>query len=67
MKKDYDYYIKNIKPLEKKYYKFCLLYSTFKLEYFYHKKMFYNKLLIHYYKTIQNNKVFLNNLEKSIK
>ena len=67
MKKEYEFYIKNIKPLEKKYYKFCILYSIFKLEYFYHKKKFYNKLLVHYYKTIKNNKINVNNFEESIK
>ena len=61
MKNKYKYYINNIKPLEKNFNKFCLLYSIFKWNYFYNKKKFYNTLLISYYKTI-NKEDIPNNL-----
>ena len=66
MKSNYNYYIKHIKPLEKKYNKFCLLYNLFKWPYFYSKKSFYNKLLIKYYKTSQNSQKLINTLEKRL-
>ena len=65
MLKDYEYYINNIKPLEKQYSKFCLLYSIFKWKYFYQKKLFYNKLLINYYKIIKDNQKIIKNLSKN--
>lgn len=55
MEKDYEFYITNIKPLEKKFNRYCLLHSIFKWKYFYNKKEFYNKLLIKYYKTLSSN------------
>ena len=61
MKNKYKYYINNIKPIEKNFNKFCLLYSIFKWKYFYNKKKFYNTLLISYYKTI-NKEDIPNNL-----
>ena len=66
MEKDYNYYISNIKPLEKKYNIFCILYSIFKWQYFYNRKNFYNKILIKYYKIVKNNSDILNNIIKKI-
>lgn len=67
MKANYEYYIKVIKPIEKKYTNMCILYNIFKFNYFKHKKDFYNKILINYYKILQNNDKFLAILEKHIK
>ena len=66
MKNELKYYLENIKPIEKKYNRYCILYSFLKIPYFYYKKVFYNDLLIKYYKSIQNNKEFFDILEKTI-
>jgi len=66
MKKEYKYYIKIIKPIEKKYTNLCILYSVFKFKCIKTKINFYNKILINYYKMLQQN-TDLNNLEKYIK
>lgn len=66
MKNAYEYYIKIINPIEKKYTKMCILYSFFKCKYFYNKMNFYNKILINYYKMLQNNLDTLKELEKNI-
>jgi len=66
MKSAYTYYIKIIKPIEKKYTRVCILYSIFKLNYFKIKMNFYNKLLINYYKMLQNNYETLSELETNI-
>ena len=67
MKKEYLYYIKIIKPIEKKYTKMCILYSIFKFKVFKNKMNFYNKILINYYKKLQNNYKNLEKMEKYIK
>ena len=54
MKSNYEYYKKNIKPLEKKYTRMCILYSIFKFKYFKNKMNFYNIILINYYRTLQD-------------
>lgn len=48
-----EYYIKVIKPLEKKYQLYCTLYNIFKFKYFKEKRDLYNNILIIYYKTLQ--------------
>lgn len=55
MKNIYNYYLKNIKPIEKKYTIVCTLYNIFKLNVFKKRMNYYNSLLIKYYKTLQNN------------
>ena len=52
MKDEINYYLKIIKPIEKKYNRMCFYYRTFKLPYFLKKKKFYNGLLLSYYKTL---------------
>lgn len=64
MKSEYYYYVKIIKPIEKKYNRLCILYSFFKLEIFKNKRDFYNRFLINYYKMLQDNQSFLNELEE---
>lgn len=66
MKKEYDYYIKMVKPIEKKYNRISFLYYTFNFKCLREKKSFYNKLLINYYKMIQNDSTYFKNLEKEI-
>lgn len=66
MRNEYDYYISIIKPIEKKYNRHCILYSIFKFKYFYTMQNFYNKILISYYKRIQNNEERLNNLQREL-
>ena len=66
MKNNFEYYIKYIKPLEKKYSFICHLYSYFNCKYLYNKKKFYNKLLIFYYKTIQKNDNAIHNFKKNL-
>lgn len=66
MKKEYNYYIAIIKPLEKKYNKICLLYSIFKLDYFKEKKKLYNLLLIIYYKKLQQDYTYTKAIEEEI-
>lgn len=67
MKNEYKYYIKIIKPLEKKYTKLCILYSIFKTEYLKNRMNFYNRILINYYRMLQNNYKNLENLKKHLK
>ena len=58
MNKDYEYYVNEIKPIEKKYTRLCILYSIFKFKYFKNKSEFYNNILICYYKSLLlNNKI----------
>ena len=66
MENNFKYYIKYIKPLEKKYNLICHLYSYFKCNYLYNKKEFYNKLLIIYYKTIYNNSNAVIDIKKNL-
>ena len=51
----YEFYIKKIKPIEKKYTRLCILYSLFKFKCYKKERDFYNKLLITYYKYLKNN------------
>jgi len=66
MKKEYDYYIKMVKPIEKRKNRICFLYSIFKFKFLKEKKSFYNRLLINYYKMVQNDVNYFKNLEKEI-
>lgn len=66
MENEYNYYLNIIKPIEKKYNRMCFLYSFFKLNHFKKKKNLYNIILINYYKLLQNNINYANNLEKKI-
>lgn len=63
MKYEY-YYIKKIKPIEKKYTRLCILYSIFKFNFIKVKINYYNKILISYYKDLKNNNKNLNAMEK---
>jgi len=67
MKNEYEFYIKFIKPLEKKYNCFSFLYAKFKFKYFKRKKNYYNNILTLYYKHLQNNKRKLNNVISQLK
>ncbi len=55
MKKPYNYYLNEIKPIERKYTRICFLYSIFKTKYLEKKKAFFNALLISYYQNLQDN------------
>lgn len=65
MRNEYNYYIRIIKPIEKKYNRMCILYSIFKLKWFEEKKKKYNIILINYYKMLQNDTNYTSNLENS--
>ena len=67
MNEAYKYYIKIIKPIEKKYTKMCILYSIFKLNYFKKKKSFYNAILVNYYRMLQNNTKELEEIIQNLK
>ena len=67
MKNEYKYYLKEIKPLEKKYTKICYYYEIFKFQFLKNKKMSYNNLLRFYYKTLKSNDKKFNSFIKSIK
>jgi hypothetical protein len=56
MKKDYEYYIKVIKPIEKKYTRLCILNKFIKSKKINNSINYYNKLLRLYYHSIKNNK-----------
>ena len=62
----YNYYIKIIKPIEKKYTRLCIWNSILKSKKLEKKKHFYNKILINYYKMLQNNYKELEILENVI-
>ncbi len=66
MKNPYVFYIKIIKPIENKYTRYCILHSIFKINYFKRKKQFYNKILIEYYRMLQNDYKNIKELEKRI-
>lgn len=66
MNNEYNYYIRIIKPIEKRYNFYCILYSIFKFNWLYKKKTFYNKLLVYYYRMLQKNIKYSNNLVKEI-
>jgi len=53
MNEEYKYYVKVIKPIEKKYTKMCILYNVFKFNFIKNKRDFYNNILINYYKMLQ--------------
>lgn len=67
MNKEYKYYNSIIKPIEKKYNIVCILYSIFQFKWLKEKKKTYNNLLIHYYRMLQKNNRYTENLEKQIK
>ena len=66
MKNKFDYYLKVIKPIEKKYMKLCTLYTIFKFEFIRKKKDLYNKILINYYHSLDQNslKIFKDYFDK---
>ena len=64
MNNSYEFYINYIKPIEKKYNLMAKLYSFFKFPIFNKRKLFYNSILIYYYKYIQNNSQEFKELEK---
>ena len=66
MKKEYNYYITIIKPIEKKYNRMCVLYSIFGLNVLKEKKNFYNTLLLKYYQMLQNDKLYTKKLEEML-
>ena len=66
MDSKYNYYIRIIKPIEKKYNRMCILYSFFKLNIFKEKKKFYNTILLKYYKLLQNDANYVKELETSL-
>jgi len=67
MKNEYNFYVKVIKPLEKKYNKLCILYSIFKFKFLKEKLKTYNNHLIIYYIMITKNENYLKNLENHLK
>lgn len=67
MRNEYSYYIKTIKPIEKKYNQMCIFYSLFAFNYFKERRDFYNKLLISYYKILHNNQKSLDNIANNLK
>lgn len=67
MKKEYNYYVNIIKPLEKKYNRVSLLYSIFKFKFLKDKKTTYNKFLITYYTMLFNNMTYTKKLEREFK
>ncbi len=64
--KNVEYYLKVIKPLEKKYTKMCIFYSLFKFKYFEKKKNFYNKILNYYYLMLTKNPHILKDIEDNL-
>ena len=66
MNKEYNYYIRFIKPLEKKYNRINFFYSLFRFKFLNKKIYMYNLLLIHYYKKLQKNNNSLNEIKKEI-
>ena len=67
MKNEYKYYFSIIKPIEKKYNRICILCSIFKFKWLEEKRKTYNSLLINYYRMLQKNNKYTENLEKQIK
>ncbi len=66
MKSEYYYYLKVIKPIEKKYTRMCILYQIFKINYFKNKRDIYNKILIIYYNMLQHNSYNLDIIKKNL-
>ncbi len=64
--KHIDYYLKYIKPIEKKYTKMCIFYSYTKMKYFENQKNFYNNILNYYYHSLLNNPSKLKELENNL-
>ena len=64
MKNNYEYYLKTIKPIEKKYNRMCTLYRIFKFKTFLVKRNIYNKIIINYYNKLLHNKQALKELEE---
>jgi len=67
MKNNYEYYLKYIKPIEKKYTKLCTIYSFFKLNYIKNRINFYNRILNIYYRNLKNNIDDIQEFKKHIK
>lgn len=67
MKNEYNYYLKVIKPLEKKYNRVSFLYSLFKFKYLKNKRSMYNRLLTIYYKMLYDNTNYSKKLAKQLK
>ncbi len=63
MKSTYAYYVKIIKPIEKKYNRMCTLYQIFKLDCFLVKRNMYNKIIVNYYKMLLKDKKALKEIE----
>ena len=63
MRNELDYYFRIIKPIEKKYNRFCILYDIFKFNYFQKKKRYYNSILYMYYKMLIYDKKYTMQLE----
>ncbi len=66
MKSNYEYYLKIIKPIEKKYTRMCTLYHIFKLNTFRIKRNIYNRMIVDYYKFLLNNHNVLKEIEKKL-
>jgi len=66
MSNEYNYYIKRIKPIEKKYNRLCILSSILKFKWLINQKLYYNKILINYYKTLQKDTKYTSRLKKHI-
>ena len=62
MKNELEYYYNVIKPIENKYNRYCRLYKIFTFKWIKEKRNFYNSLLLKYYKMVQNNNEYSNNL-----
>ena len=67
MNNEYNYYIRIIRPIEKKYNFYSFLYAIFKFNNLKKKKKIYNKLLICYYRMLQKNINYSKCLEKEIR
>lgn len=67
MNNEYKFYIKVIKPLEKKYNKLSILCCVFKFKFLKEKLQSYNNQLLIYYMMINKNHNYLRNLAKQLK
>lgn len=67
MEHEYNFYVKVIKPLEKKYNRLCFLHSIFKFKFLKDKMKTYNNYLIIYYIMINKDDNYLKKLEKQLK
>ena len=65
MTEDYEYYLKIIKPLEKKYIKLCTIYKFTKLKLLKSRIIYLQKLILLYYKSL-NKQVTIDSLKNNI-